>query len=68
MKFGLFGSVQTQRGSVDVDGTQYFKDLVDSSVEAEGLGRHSTFVVEHQLRRVLTSTCKSQSCGYGADG
>src|SRR5215467_5505100 len=49
MKFGLFGSAQAQRGGVDVDSAQGFKDFVDYNVEAEGLGFHSTFVVEHHF-------------------
>jgi len=49
MKFGLFGSAQAQRGGVDVDSAQGFKDFVDYNVEAEGLGYHSTFVVEHHF-------------------
>jgi alkanesulfonate monooxygenase SsuD/methylene tetrahydromethanopterin reductase-like flavin-dependent oxidoreductase (luciferase family) len=49
MKFGLFGSAQAQRGGGDVDSAQGFKDFVDCNVEAEGLGYHSTFVVEHHF-------------------
>jgi alkanesulfonate monooxygenase SsuD/methylene tetrahydromethanopterin reductase-like flavin-dependent oxidoreductase (luciferase family) len=49
MKFGLFGSAQAQRGGVDVDSAQGFRDFVDYNVEAEGLGFHSTFVVEHHF-------------------
>jgi len=49
MKFGLFGSAQAQRGGVDVDSAQGFRDFVEYNVEAEGLGYHSTFVVEHHF-------------------
>ena len=49
MKFGLFGSAQAQRGGLDVDSAQGFKDFVEYNVEAEGLGYHSTFVVEHHF-------------------
>jgi alkanesulfonate monooxygenase SsuD/methylene tetrahydromethanopterin reductase-like flavin-dependent oxidoreductase (luciferase family) len=49
MKFGLFGSAQAQRGSIDVDSAQGFKEFVEYNVEAEGLGYHSTFVVEHHF-------------------
>src|ERR1700726_5261523 len=49
MKFGLFGSAQAQRGGVDVDSAQGFKDFIDYNVEAEGLGFHGTFVVEHHF-------------------
>src|SRR5580658_7571994 len=49
MKFGLFGSAQAQRGVADVDSGQGFKDFVEYNVEAEALGYHSTFVVEHHF-------------------
>jgi alkanesulfonate monooxygenase SsuD/methylene tetrahydromethanopterin reductase-like flavin-dependent oxidoreductase (luciferase family) len=49
MKFGLFGSAQAQRGGTDVDSAQGFKDFVEYNVEAEALGYHSTFVVEHHF-------------------
>jgi alkanesulfonate monooxygenase SsuD/methylene tetrahydromethanopterin reductase-like flavin-dependent oxidoreductase (luciferase family) len=49
MKFGLFGSAQAQRGGIDVDSAQGFKEFVEYNVEAEGLGYHSTFVVEHHF-------------------
>jgi alkanesulfonate monooxygenase SsuD/methylene tetrahydromethanopterin reductase-like flavin-dependent oxidoreductase (luciferase family) len=49
MKFGLFGSAQAQRGGVDVDSAQGFKDFVEYNVEAEALGYYSTFVVEHHF-------------------
>ena len=49
MKFGLFGSAQAQRGGLEVDSAQGFKDFVEYNVEAEALGYHSTFVVEHHF-------------------
>src|SRR5436305_4294430 len=49
MKFGLFGSAQAKRGGADVDSAQGFKDFIDYNVEAEALGYHSTFVVEHHF-------------------
>jgi len=49
MKFGLFGSAQAQRGGTDVDSAQGFRDFVEYNVEAEALGYHSTFVVEHHF-------------------
>ena len=49
MKFGLFGSAQAKRGGADVDSAQGFKDFVEYNVEAEALGYHSTFVVEHHF-------------------
>jgi alkanesulfonate monooxygenase SsuD/methylene tetrahydromethanopterin reductase-like flavin-dependent oxidoreductase (luciferase family) len=45
MRFGLFGSAQA-------DGTgigQGFHDYIDFNVEAESLGYHSTFLVEHHF-------------------
>src|SRR3984893_13660056 len=49
MKVGLFGSAREQRGGGDVDSAQGFKDFVEYNVEAEALGYHSTFVVEHHF-------------------
>lgn len=49
MKFGLFGSAQAQRGGNDIDSSQGFRDFVAYNVEAEALGYHSTFVVEHHF-------------------
>src|SRR5436189_589735 len=49
MKFGLFGSAQAQRGGSDLDSGQGFRDFIDYNVEAEALGFHSTFVVEHHF-------------------
>jgi alkanesulfonate monooxygenase SsuD/methylene tetrahydromethanopterin reductase-like flavin-dependent oxidoreductase (luciferase family) len=49
MKFGLFGSAQAKRGGPDIDSAQGFKDFVEYNVEAEALGYHSTFVVEHHF-------------------
>jgi alkanesulfonate monooxygenase SsuD/methylene tetrahydromethanopterin reductase-like flavin-dependent oxidoreductase (luciferase family) len=49
MKFGLFGSAQAQRGGIDIDSAQGFRDFVEYNVEAEGLGYHSSFVVEHHF-------------------
>src|SRR6202163_1856378 len=49
MKFGLFGSAQAQRGGIDVDSAQGFKDYVEYNVEAEALGFTSTFTVEHHF-------------------
>src|SRR5678809_1666597 len=49
MKFGLFGSAQAKRGGADIDSAQGFRDFIDYNVEAEALGFHSTFVVEHHF-------------------
>ena len=49
MRFGLFGSAQAKRGGPDVDSGVGFRDFVDYNVEAESLGFHSTFLVEHHF-------------------
>src|SRR4030095_5217690 len=47
MRFGIFGSAQARRGGPDVDSGSGFRDFVDYNVEAEQLGFHGSFVVEH---------------------
>jgi alkanesulfonate monooxygenase SsuD/methylene tetrahydromethanopterin reductase-like flavin-dependent oxidoreductase (luciferase family) len=49
MKFGLFGSAQAQRGGPDIDSSAGFRDFIDNNVEAEQLGFHSSFLVEHHF-------------------
>jgi alkanesulfonate monooxygenase SsuD/methylene tetrahydromethanopterin reductase-like flavin-dependent oxidoreductase (luciferase family) len=49
MRFGIFGSAQARRGGPDVDSGAGFRDFVDYNVEAEALGYHSSFVVEHHF-------------------
>jgi alkanesulfonate monooxygenase SsuD/methylene tetrahydromethanopterin reductase-like flavin-dependent oxidoreductase (luciferase family) len=49
MRFGLFGSAQARRGGPDVDSGVGFREFVDYNVEAEALGFHSTFLVEHHF-------------------
>jgi alkanesulfonate monooxygenase SsuD/methylene tetrahydromethanopterin reductase-like flavin-dependent oxidoreductase (luciferase family) len=49
MRFGLFGSAQAKRGGPDVDSGVGFREFVDYNVEAEALGFHSTFLVEHHF-------------------
>jgi alkanesulfonate monooxygenase SsuD/methylene tetrahydromethanopterin reductase-like flavin-dependent oxidoreductase (luciferase family) len=49
MRFGLFGSAQAKRGGPDVDSGAGFREFVDYNVEAEALGYHSTFLVEHHF-------------------
>src|ERR1700726_3891229 len=49
MRFGLFGSAEA---GGDVAGTgrgQGFRSYIEYNVEAEGLGYHSTFLVEHHF-------------------
>src|SRR6516165_8938634 len=49
MRFGLFGSAQARRSGPDTDSSQGFRDFIENNVEAEALGFHSTFVVEHHF-------------------
>ena len=49
MRFGLFGSAQARRGRADGDPARDFRHYVDMNVEAEALGFHSTFLVEHHF-------------------
>ena len=49
MRFGLFGSAQARRAGPDTDSSQGFRDFIDNNVEAEALGYHSTFLVEHHF-------------------
>jgi alkanesulfonate monooxygenase SsuD/methylene tetrahydromethanopterin reductase-like flavin-dependent oxidoreductase (luciferase family) len=49
MRFGLFGSATARHGGPDVDSGQGYKDFVDYNIEAEALGYHSTFLVEHHF-------------------
>ncbi len=58
MQFGLFGSAQARRpdlnastgpGAELTDSSQGFREWIANNVEAEALGFHSTFVVEHHF-------------------
>jgi len=49
MQFGLFGSASARRGSGEFDSTEGFHDFIEYNVEAEALGFHGTFVVEHHF-------------------
>src|SRR5947207_5104709 len=52
MQFGLFGSAQARRpvpGAELTDSSQGFREWIENNVEAEALGFHSTFVVEHHF-------------------
>jgi alkanesulfonate monooxygenase SsuD/methylene tetrahydromethanopterin reductase-like flavin-dependent oxidoreductase (luciferase family) len=49
MRFGLFGSAAARRGSPEFDSSEGFRDFIDYNIEAEALGFHSTFVVEHHF-------------------
>lgn len=50
MRFGLFGSAQARRSMTDdVDSAFGYRQWLDYNVEAEALGYHSTFAVEHHF-------------------
>src|SRR5246500_3493234 len=49
MRFGLFGSATARHGGPDVDSGQGYQQFVEYNVEAEALGYHATFLVEHHF-------------------
>jgi len=49
MRFGLFGSATAKRSSGEFDSAEGFHDFIEYNVEAEALGFHGTFVVEHHF-------------------
>ena len=49
MRFGWFGSASARRGGGEFDSTDGFHDFIEYNVEAEALGFHGTFVVEHHF-------------------
>src|ERR1700753_1106468 len=49
MRFGLFGSATARHGGPDVESGQGYRQFVDYNIEAEALGFHSTFLVEHHF-------------------
>ena len=49
MRFGLFGSATARHGGPDVDSGQGYRQFVEYNVDAEALGYHSTFLVEHHF-------------------
>src|SRR2546423_12917325 len=49
MQFGLFGSAQANSNDLGPETGQGFRDYIDYNVEAEALGFHSTFLVEHHF-------------------
>jgi len=49
MRFGLFGSAQANSGDLPPESGQGFRDYLDYCVEAEALGFHSSFLVEHHF-------------------
>src|SRR3954471_17830106 len=53
MRFGLFGSAAARRRGenepAEFDSSEGFRDFIEYNVEAEALGFHGTFVVEHHF-------------------
>jgi alkanesulfonate monooxygenase SsuD/methylene tetrahydromethanopterin reductase-like flavin-dependent oxidoreductase (luciferase family) len=49
MRFGLFGTAQAGSSLIGAAMGQGFHDFIDFNVEAEALGYHSTFLVEHHF-------------------
>jgi alkanesulfonate monooxygenase SsuD/methylene tetrahydromethanopterin reductase-like flavin-dependent oxidoreductase (luciferase family) len=49
MRFGLFCSAQASSGDLPAETGQGFRDYLDFNVEAEALGFHSSFLVEHHF-------------------
>ena len=49
MQFGMFGSAQAKRGGPNDDSGAGVREFVERNVEAESLGYHSTFLVEHHF-------------------
>lgn len=49
MQFGLFGSASARRGSGEFDSTEGYHDFIEYNIEAEALGFHGTFCVEHHF-------------------
>src|SRR6202041_1859136 len=49
MRFGLFGSAAARRNNGEFDSSEGFRDFIDYNIEAEALGFHGTFVVEHHF-------------------
>ena len=49
MQFGIFGSAQANSNDLPAETGQGFRDYLDFNVEAEALGLHSSFLVEHHF-------------------
>jgi alkanesulfonate monooxygenase SsuD/methylene tetrahydromethanopterin reductase-like flavin-dependent oxidoreductase (luciferase family) len=49
MRFGIFGSAQAHSKDLGPETGQGFHDYLDMAVEAEALGYHSSFLVEHHF-------------------
>ena len=64
MRFGIFGSAQANSSDLGPETGQGFRDYLDYAVEAEALGFHSSFLVEHHFTgwNQVSATLMLQSC------
>lgn len=49
MRFGLFGSASAPRGGSPEDAARGYREFAETNVEAEALGFHASFLVEHHF-------------------
>jgi luciferase family oxidoreductase group 1 len=52
MRFGLFGGASAWRGLPAAESAGGYHDVVDTHVEAEALGYHSSFMTEHHFTAI----------------
>ena len=64
MRFGLFGSAQADSKDLGPETGQGFRDYIETCVEAEALGFHSSFLVEHHFTgwNQVSATLMLQAC------
>jgi alkanesulfonate monooxygenase SsuD/methylene tetrahydromethanopterin reductase-like flavin-dependent oxidoreductase (luciferase family) len=64
MRFGLFCSAQANSGNLGPETGQGFFDYLDFNIEAEALGFHSSFLVEHHFSgwQQVSSTLTLLTC------
>ena len=64
MRFGLFGSAQADNNALGPETGQGFRDYIEYCVEAEALGLHSSFLVEHHFTgwNQVSATLMLQAC------
>jgi alkanesulfonate monooxygenase SsuD/methylene tetrahydromethanopterin reductase-like flavin-dependent oxidoreductase (luciferase family) len=62
MRFGLFCTAQANSGDLPPESGQGFRDYLDFNVEAEAIGFHSSFLVEHHFTGSPVSPCAPPPC------